>query len=195
MKKKHLQDIAEIFSGYLFKEILKNDENGDIRVIQLKDVNDEGEINLNNLFRVSLDNVNDRLYLKKNDIIFKSKSTNHSSAIIPDVSGKIIASSHFLALRVTEDEVLPDYLLWYLQQEFTMDYFRKKSGHRLIRLINKKLLGGLEVKIPSVAHQHEIVQLNDLFRKEKKLTTEILEKKEQMIYSIFLKLLGEDNGR
>lgn len=195
MKKKHLQDITEIFSGYLFKEILKNDENGDIRVIQLMDVNDEGEINLNNLFKVSLDNVSERLFLRKNDIIFKSKSTNHSSAIIHDVSGKIIVSSHFLALRITEDEVLPDYLLWYLQQEFTMDYFRKKSGHRLIRLINKKLLGGLEVKIPSVAHQQEIVQLNDLFRKEKKLTTEILEKKEQMIYSIFLKLLGEDNGR
>ncbi|KQC11596.1 MAG: hypothetical protein APR63_12360 [Desulfuromonas sp. SDB] len=195
MQKKHLQDVAEIFSGYLFKEVLKNDEDGEIMVIQLKNVNDDGEITLNNLFKVSLDNVSERLYLRKNDIIFKSKSTSHSSAIIPEVTGKIIASSHYLTVRITEDSVLPEYLLWYLQQDFTQDYFMKKAGRRLIRLINKKVLGELEVKIPSIAHQEQIVQLNDLFRKEKKLTLKLLKKKEQMIYGIFLKLLGEDSGK
>ncbi len=194
MYKKPLKEITEIFSGYLFKEILKNDENGDIKVIQLKNVNTVGEIKQKDLFRISLDNINERLFLREKDIIFKSKSTNHSAAIIPEISDKLIASSHFLILRVNEDSVIPEYLLWYLRQDFTMNYFKKRSGSRLIRLVNKKVLGELEIKIPSVESQKEIVQLNDLFQREKKLTKKIEEKKEKMIHNIIMKLI-EDNGR
>lgn len=192
MYKKPLKEIAEIFSGYLFKEILKNDENGDIKVIQLKNVNNDGDIKQKELFRVSLDNINERLFLKKDDIIFKSKSTNHTAAVIPEISGKIIVSSHFLILRVNEDSVIPEYLRWYLKQDFTMDYFKKKSGSRLVRLVNKKFLGEMEIKIPLVKNQMDIIELNDLFRKEKKLTKKIEEKKEEMLFSVILKLIEDE---
>ncbi|MBU4343481.1 MAG: hypothetical protein KKG21_05680, partial [Candidatus Omnitrophica bacterium] len=66
--KKRISQIAEIKSGYLFKEGIKSDKEGNVRVIQLKDVNNRGVINSRELQRISLDKIDSENFLAVGDV-------------------------------------------------------------------------------------------------------------------------------
>lgn len=179
MEKRLLKQICSIRTGI---SIIKEGDNTDPEypLIQLKDISDDGILN-KDLKKVNIKNLLHNHIIKKDEIIFKAKSINNAAVIIKE-DGKFITTSHFLILSVKVLEILiPDYLCLYLNQKNAQRYFRKIGAGTSSPIITKQDLGRLKIIVPPLEKQQQIVDIHNLWAKEKELLKEKIDVKNEYI--------------
>ncbi|MCX5679711.1 MAG: restriction endonuclease subunit S [Candidatus Omnitrophica bacterium] len=189
--KKKISHFAEIKSGYLFKEGIQSDKEGNVSVIQLKDVNDRGVINLHELQRISSDKISSESFLAVGDVLLKAKTNHPVSALVNEQLPSTIATAHYFIISVKKTDVLPGYLAWYLNQRPAQTYFDKNAGGTRIQVINKQLLGELEVVVPDLKTQEKIAKIYELHQREQDLVDAIKEKKHGLILAQLLSAISK----
>lgn len=188
--KKKISQIAEIKSGYLFKEGIKPDREGNVYVIQLKDVSDRGILNLSDLQCISLDKAGPENFLSVGDVLLKAKTNRPVSAVIKEPLPNAIATAHYFIISMKKSEVLPGYLAWYLNQRPAQIYFNRNAGGTRIQVINKQLLSELEVVVPDLNTQEKITKIYELHQREQDLVEAIKEKKHTLILDQLLSVIS-----
>lgn len=186
---KKLKEIADIFSGYNLHRKVENDPSGNCRLIQMKDVDKNCGIHVNNLPTICVPNIKNLSYIRKDDILFKSKSNNNIACIMPGQHENLIASAHFLIIRVKDTSVLPAYLAWFINQKPAQRYFELFSGGSTVSVVTKKILGDLEINILPVNKQIHLLKLEKLRKKEIQLETKIADLKEKLYNERINKLI------
>lgn len=189
--KKKISQIAEIKSGYLFKEGIKPDKEGNVSVVQLKDVNGRGVLNLNELQRISLEKIDPENYLVVGDVLLKAKTNNPVSAVVRKELPNTIATAHYFIISVKKADVLPGYLAWYLNQRPAQVYFNRNAGGTRIQVINKQLLSELEVVMPDLKTQDKIEKIYELHQREQDLVEFIKEKKHALVLAQLLSMISK----
>lgn len=184
--KKRISHIAEIKSGYLFKESLKSDKEGNVGVIQLKDVNDRGVLNSRELQRINSDKISSENFLVLGDVLFKAKTNHPVAAVVKEQLPSTIATAHYFIISVKKADVLPGYLAWYLNQRPAQIYFDRNAGGTRIQVINKQLLGELEIVVPDLRTQAKIAKIYELHQREQNLVDAIKEKKHTFLLAQLL---------
>ena len=188
---KRISQIAEIKSGYLFKEGIKPDKEGNVNVVQLKDVNGRGGINLHELQRISLNKIDSENFLSFGDVLLKAKTNNPVSTVVKEHLSNTIATAHYFIISVKKADVLPGYLAWYLNQRPVQIYFNKNAGGTRIQVINKQILGELEVAIPDIKIQERIAKVYELHQREQDLIDVIKEKKHKVLLAQLLSVVTQ----
>ena len=189
--KKRMSQIAEIKSGYLFKEGIKSDKEGNVSVVQLKDVNDRGVLKPHDLQRISLDKIDSGNFLAVGDILLKAKTNKPVSAVVKEQLPSTIATAHYFVISIKKSDVLPGYLAWYLNQRPAQIYFDRNAGGTRIQVINKQLLSELEVVVPDLKTQEKIEKIYELHQKEQDLVEAIKERKHALILSQLLSVISK----
>lgn len=189
--KKKISQITEIKSGYLFREGLKSDKDGNVRVVQLKDVNERGVLDTRALQRIVLDTAGSENFLAVGDVLLKAKTNHPVSALVKEQLLNTIATAHYFIISVKKADVLPGYLAWYLNQRPAQIYFDRNAGGTRIQVINKQLLSELEVVVPDLKTQEKIAKIYDLHQREQDLVDAIKEKKHGLILDQLLSVLSK----
>lgn len=187
--KKKISEIAEIKSGILFKEGIKSDKDGIVSIIQLKNVDEKGNLSVSSLDRISSEKINSKDFVKKGDVLLKAKTNHPVAAVVNDALDNTIATAHYFIIRINITDVLPGYLAWYLNQRPAQNYFDKHAGGTRIQVINKQVLGELEVVIPSRSVQEKIEKIYSLQQREQNLIEILKEKKQKLILSQLLNVI------
>jgi restriction endonuclease S subunit len=190
--KKTLQEIAEIKAGYLFKECIQPESDGNVSVVQLKDIDSRGVLNTQQIQKVNLEKLNNDDLLSNGDILLKAKTNYPAAAVVSDISEKTIATAHYFVIRLKTNEVRPGFLAWYLNQKPAQNYFEKNAGGTRIRVINKQLLSQLEVALPDIETQMRIEKVFALQQREHDLLDSIKEKRRAIVSA---KLLSKVSGQ
>lgn len=185
IKIKKLQDVCHIQLGYQFRKRFEHDPSGNFYVIQMKDINNYN-LNTSELLKVKIDNVKKEYLITKNTILFIPRGFNNDAIFIKDDIKDTIASSQFYILNVCDSSIMPEYLTWYINQTPAQKYFVTNRAGTSILIINIALLKELEVKIPDIQTQKNIVKIYDLSRKEKQLHQEIMNKRYSLISELLL---------
>lgn len=188
--KKTISQIAEIKSGYLFKEGLKSDREGNVSVVQLKDVNDRGVLNSHELQRIASDKIGSGNFLAVGDVLLKAKTNHPISALVKNQLPNTIATAHYFVISVKKSDVLPGYLAWYLNQRPAQIYFDRNAGGTRIQVINKQLLSELEVVVPGLKTQEKIAKTYELHQREQDLVDAIKKKKHELILAQLLSAIS-----
>lgn len=188
--KKKISQIAGIKSGYLFKEGLKSDKKGNVRVVQLRDVNDRGILNAHDLQHISLDKIDSGNFLAIGDVLLKAKTNNPVSVVVKEQLLNTIATAHYFIISVKKPDVLPGYLAWYLNQRPAQIYFDRNAGGTRIQVINKQLLSELEVVVPDLKIQEKIAKIYELHQREQDIVDAIKEKKHGLILAQLLSAIS-----
>jgi type I restriction enzyme S subunit len=111
-------------------------------------------------------------YLEENDILIirsnGSKDLVGKCALVKDLDQKYTYASFLIRLRV-QDSVSASYIVWYLNSENARkQLFRKAKSSAGIHNINSKEIADIDITIPHIAEQNEIVDiLSALIEKEK----------------------------
>jgi restriction endonuclease S subunit len=189
---KTIEKISEIKSGYLFKEGIVPDKGGSVRVIQLKDVNEAGLGDSHFFQRVELPNSESMDFVIPGDVLFKAKTNRPVAAVVGEDLDRTIVTAHFFVLRIQDRQILPAYLAWYLNQRPAQTYFGKYAGGTRVQVINKQVLGGLKIAIPSIEAQKRIERIHALRMKELELAKTIYEKKSRLISSQLVDLISKE---
>lgn len=113
-------------------------------------------------------------YLQKGDVLVLSKGHHDFNAFLYNEDKfPAVASSIFLVLKDIDIKVLPEYLVWYINLELTQQQLVSSSRGSALPSINKKILSELEVPVPELQIQQNIVALSKLKEEETKLIERI----------------------
>ncbi len=179
--KKMLKEIAEIRAGYLFKQGISPENSGNVKVVQLKDIDSRGVLNIQGIQTVNLEKLNTDDLLSAGDVLLKAKTNYPVASVVSDISENTIATAHYFIIRLKTSEVSPGYLAWYLNQKPAQSYLNKNSGGTRIRVINKQTLEALEIALPDIEIQKRIEEVFNLQQREHDLLDLISEKRRVII--------------
>lgn len=186
--KKCLDDICTIHTGVLFKKKIDPVSDGDVAVIQLASVEQNKKIDKEKLIKIKFDKQFKRHLLKKGDILFKAKSTDHS-AVVFDEEFRALATHHFFILRIDENvDILPEYLSLFINLVSSQQYFDSNTANT--HIIKKKTLSSLEVYIPDAEIQKKAVSIQKNIMEQIKNHWDIIERKKEIL-SLYLGSLTE----
>ena len=181
---KKISEIAEVVSGvYLLAAPY-----GEVYYLQIKDLLSESPEKTAS--KVTLSAKNERYLLAKGDLLFAGKGTTYLCKVF-DLDIPAIASTTFYIIRIGDGDILPDYLCWYLSQPKTLAIIKSGQVGTGTPLIRKQILENLEIAIPDLKTQQQIVDLAKLQQKEEELLKAITEKRNQITNQLIMNKLNK----
>lgn len=180
---------SDLFAGFSFRSKVENEVNGDLFVIQMKDLEHNYSSIKSDLTKVSSYKISSKFFLQKGDILFIAKGSNNFAIEYKLDLPKAIAASAFFVIRPDQEKVVPSYLAWYINQQPVQQYLKENMAGTYIPNINKSTIEGISVSLPPVYIQHKIVAIYNLKNKEDLLMNEIMIRRETVISHSLLQLV------
>lgn len=169
-------------AGHPFRRSIENTPGGDVAVVQMRNVDQDGRINAETLDRVNLTGRKKPDFLRPGDILFVGRGYRIFSVLVDEVLDKTVAGSHFFIIRVRPDShVSAEYLSWYINHSRAQRYFTRNVVGTALPHINRTTLENLPVIVPPLDAQGNIVKAHQCRLKEKVLLEALIEKKKQFL--------------
>lgn len=194
-----LSDISEVRTGFTFREKVEELQTGNAHIVQIKDVRSLREQTYSqSLYSDDLPRINMpakiNVPLNIGSVLLPSRGEYYRAFYFLGRRDKsldlpVIASSQFLILLPKTEELLPEYLCWYLNQPTTQHELSNKSQGSNISMLTVTKVSSLEIELPSLEKQKQIIQLNYIWEQEQALTQKLLQNREQMMRGMFQQLL------
>ena len=185
-----LKEIADIRTGYSFRAKLEPDSEGNILVVQLKELSDKNTIDISTAVKINMQNVSENYLLLKGDLVFRSRGMDSTAAIMDISADNIILSAPFQRIRLQDTaKIIPEYLLWYINSKDAQTYFSANKTGTSVSMISTAVLADLPVVIPSLEIQKKIIEINILSVKEIELQEKLIRKKRLLTETVLLKIL------
>lgn len=179
LKKVPLKTISKsVSSGFSFREKIKNDPNGNIRVIQLKDFENNYTSIGEDCYIVDGSKIKNKYILNSGDILFISKgSNNYALSFYKKDDFPSIASSSLFVIQVDETVAYPPYIAWYINQKKIQTYLKTNEMGTYVPNINKSTVEQMPIELPTIEKQMLIAKIAELNNKEQNIYHRITELK------------------
>ena len=186
--KRKVKQIAEIQIGYQFREKLDTTSDGKYQVVQAKDIDQlaDHRLNTSNLYCVTPKRSAEKYEVKNRDVIFLSKGRRNYATFITGLEDNIktIVAGYFFILRLKCNDIIPAYLSWSINQSPAQNYLQSVSRGSGMPFIPKDAFTSLEVYVPPINVQEQIIKLYELSLQESMLLKQLEEKKSKLISRI-----------
>lgn len=193
LKTVKLGELADIRSGHAFRgKVEHTPAEWDYYVLQLKDVQKECHINLAQVARVNMAGEKPPHPLQSGDILLRARGGYYYSGLFSGDTPNVVAAGQFLVLSPDTDKAEPAYLCWYLNQPVSQQYFERNDTGTNISMINKRTVSELSVPLPSMATQRKIATIHQGWLREKSLTEQLLQNREQMVRGVCQEFINQD---
>ncbi|MDT8385675.1 MAG: restriction endonuclease subunit S [Gammaproteobacteria bacterium] len=188
-----LSELADIRTGHPFRGSVEHTPTSwDYYVLQLKDVQKDCHISLEQAAQVSMTDERPPQPLQPGDILLRARGGYYYSGLFSGERPNVIAAAQFFILTPDIRKVAPAYLCWYLNQPASQQYFERNDTGTNISMINKRTIRELLVTLPSLATQHKIATIHQGWLKEKTLTEQLLHNREQMVRGLCQAYINRD---
>lgn len=184
---KLLKDVAEVQMGYSFRVKLEASQHAGTTIIQMKDLLSNNTVSRTGLMKIAAIDFKKHHLVQKGDLVFRSRGQATTSAVVVHDPINTIVSAPLLRIRIVRPEtVVPEYLNWYINQREAQIYFQSRAKGTVQKMISKQAVEELDIPIPSVEIQKQIIELDKLSNRERELLCELSEKREQFISGILM---------
>jgi hypothetical protein len=185
--KKQLRKIATVHAGYPFRERLQSDPQGNVLVIQMKNLDEGNRIQEDGVVRVQLGASIERHLVKSGDIVFRARGNRTSASLVTRDLGRTIVAAPLMIIRAADKDVLPAYLQWAINNPRTQAKLADLGTGTYVQTVGKAALEALELPVPDLERQHKIVELAALMEREQQLWKEISESRKRLVDGILLR--------
>lgn len=186
-----LKEIATVQMGYPFRARLERNEQGNVCVIQMKDLTENNQLQTRDLVRILMPSVKDHHLVQVEDIVFRSRGQTTTSVVINQELDKTVIAAPLLRIRVKVDKVLPAYISWYINQPAAQAYLAGHARGTAVPMIGKQTVEEMEIMIPPLMQQQKILELAELAAQEQQLLRKLAHKRKQYWGGILMQLAGE----
>lgn len=186
--KKKLKDIADIRTGYQFRGKVTASDKSNVVVIQIKDVDEHLFVQTSDLVPVKVENPEPYL-VSQGDVLFLSRGHRQYATMVTKPVKNTIATGYFFIVRPKASVIQPSFLVWTLNQPDFQESMRPFVRGSHIPLVTKMDFQNITIQIPPLAVQDRIMTLQSLFEREKKLSTAIKVKRQQVVQAVSHKLI------
>ncbi len=127
-------------------------------------------------------------FLKPGDILFMARGARNFSVLIDKLPDSVLAAACFFVVRISNFEILPEYLCWYLNQLPVEEYLKRFSGRGVhMPVVKRAVLESIDIPLPPVKTQKQVSEINKLLQKEQDLYKKLAEKRKNLLTEICLK--------
>lgn len=175
-----LKHISTIQTGIYAQTV----SSGSVVYLQAKHFNENGSFYNAVTPDLPFNSQTEKHLLNDGDIIFAAKGSKNFAAKYEGRYGKCVASSTFLVIRFLEkfkSEILPEYFVWYINHPKIQECLKAKARGSSIVSISKTDLQDIEIQIPSIETQKQILVIDSLRKRERELIKQIQSLKEKHI--------------
>jgi len=181
--KKKLRDLADIRTGYQFRGKVVPSDDANVAVIQIKDVDEERVVRTAELVSVESDKPEPYL-VTRGDVLFLSRGHRLYAAVVSEPIRDTIATGYFFILRPDVTVIHPEYLAWAINGPEFQEALRPYVRGSHIPLVSKTDFQSLLLCVPPLDVQRQVLKLQELSRRERRLTETIQAKRQQLIEAI-----------
>ena len=185
-----LRDIALSQMGLPFRSRMEPDTDGNVAVIQMRDLT-EDKLDYRTLMTVNINDLNERHLVQYKDLICRTRGQNTTATIIDQEPGQAVVAAPLFLIRATSEKLLPEYLYWFINLPSSQAFLHSRATGTMMIMIGKSALDALEIPLPNLEIQEQIVALADLLNKEQRLMKNLAEQKEKLVKTIQMRLLNE----
>ena len=173
-----LGEISEIRTGLvLSRKQSKSDTGIDYHVLTLSSIEKEGRINLNTIENFkSVTELDNKLLPKQGNIRL---SNPYTAVYIKKEYENILMPSLIASIEINSKDFLPEYIQIFLNSENCKERLRKEANGTVIVTVNTKILKELEIPELPIWKQKDLIEYENSYYTEKKLTEKLLELKEK----------------
>ncbi|WP_265735815.1 restriction endonuclease subunit S [Acinetobacter sp. AM] len=183
-----LKKLASIQTGHSFRSKIEPDSDGNISVIQMKDLTEDNRLNAKELVQIDMQDLKEHHRVKINDLAFRSRGQTNTAAIIDQQLKDAVIAAPLLRIRVESNLILPAYLCWFINQPSSQAALQSKATGTAVRMIGISAIEDLEVVVPSLDVQQKIIKIYQLSIDEQKLMNALAKKKEVLTGAILMHL-------
>ena len=145
-----LKDIATVSSGVTFRARMEPSPSGNVKVIQMKDLGDDNTVHLKGVIQIQYANPKPAQLARVDDIIFRSRGQTNTAALLRENTRNTIMAAPLLRIRPDTTKVVPEFLLWWINQPSSQSYLFSRSKGTIVKMVGKQELDELEVSLPSL---------------------------------------------
>ena len=184
-----LKKIAEIQSGYINRGKIDPRDDGTCLLLQAKDVEaDYLSYRTDTLVRFTPKLSGKDWFLKSGDILFMARGARNFSVMVDKLPEGVLAAACFFVVRISNSEILPEYLSWYLNQSPVEEYLQRFSGRGVhMPVVRRAVLESIDIPLPPIQTQKQVSEINKLLQKEQTLYKKLAEKRKNLMTEICLK--------
>lgn len=183
-----LSKVCDIHSGYTARGKLDPLVEGGVPALQLRNVSTDGEAPGSGLEKYDLGALSDRYFVRGGDLVFRSRGEPNTAAVVSDalVEPAAVIVPLFI-LRPDRQRVLPEYLVWAINQPDAQRRLGAEAQGTSLRMIPIAVLKNLDIAVPNLHMQKKIVALDVLARQETHLLRQLAVRREKLVSAV----LGE----
>ncbi|MGD9872863.1 MAG: restriction endonuclease subunit S [Kiritimatiellia bacterium] len=174
-----LNKICQIRMGYSFRGRPNFSASGHIPVIQPKDVNADGRIEAKDLLRIE---VAVGKPLVPGDVLLINRGRFTAAVFDERIGDCCVATSAFMILTPNDPEqILPEYLMLFLNSAEGQRNLKRLNETTTIPFLSLSNLEVMEVPVPPIEQQREIVVLGEMNRAYARLSARKIELQNQIV--------------
>jgi restriction endonuclease S subunit len=174
--KAKLAQIADIKTGIFAKP----ESDGEVVYLQAKHFNEFGKLSSIPHADLKTDNLTNKHLLKHDDIVFAAKGSKNFAAVYQS-DFRAVASTTFFVIKIRVSHVLPEYLAWILNNSEMQSILKRHAIGSSMVSISKAVLEELEISVPTIEKQKQIVEISRLSKTEHELRLKIAELRQRQI--------------
>ena len=184
-----LKKIAKIQSGYINRGKIDPRDDGTCLLLQAKDVDvDYLSYRTDALLRFTPKLSGKDWFLKPGDILFMARGARNFSLLIDKLPEGVLAAACFFVVRISNFDILPEYLSWYLNQSPVEKYLQRFSGRGVhMPVVKRAVLENIDIPFSPMKTQKQVSEINKLLQKEQTLYKKLAEKRKKLMTEICLK--------
>lgn len=184
--KKRLGDVAEVRSGYTFRDGLFEERDGDLGVIRMRDIDEANHLHPEALVRVRMPQLPDRHLVQRGDVLFSSRGTSYSATVVTRGLGRAALSAPMLLIRPNGEVLDPAYLQWFINNPDTQSQLSSRAAGSAVKMVSKAELEKLPIALPPIEAQRKIAELGRLAQEEARLSFELLQQRRRLMERILM---------
>ena len=177
-----LADACDIQGGYTARSALVGDDTTGRPALQMGDLRGDDGVRLGDASRFKLDGKLERYTVAPGDILFRSRGENNAAVMVTGEEGEeAVALLPLMILRAHVSAVLPEFLMWSINQPEAQRYLDSTAQGTKLRMIKREALENMPISIPDLATQKMVVEASRLSAREAALLRELARKKEEFM--------------
>jgi len=188
-----LDNLAQIRSGFPFRERVEHDPAGNMRVLQIRDLRRNAGLSAQDLPLFLAPDSHTVQPLQPDDIILPARG-DFRRAIRFTLTEPTIASSHLHTVQVSSPDILPAWLCWVLNQPEPQHAMQNEARGTAMPLLTRRSLGTIPIAVPTLAVQRKIIELQELWQHEQRLTQDLLANNEALLKGMIQQLMNDEQA-
>ncbi|EAA7634061.1 restriction endonuclease subunit S [Enterobacter hormaechei] len=187
---KKLGQIAGIRSGHTLRGAITPDPEGDVHLLQIKDLDQDWQFNHKALPTVVWEQRIAPPFLEQGEIVVAARG-NRNLAVVYRGQVPVVPTSQFLivSLKRKESEIAPEYVCWLLNHPTIQQWFHRSGTN--IQLITKSALLDVIIPVPSLEIQLKVIELQRAWQEEALLISKLQKNRHDIELGILQKLLKD----